>query len=50
MTSLLMDRRPRCIQSNDVMKAPIERFKDFVHHIACKNTNKSADVMANQNP
>jgi hypothetical protein len=35
-----MDRRKRCITTTDFKKAPFERFKDFLHHLACKNTKK----------
>ena len=44
-----MDRRKRFITTNDVKRAPFERFKDFLHHLASKNTKKNTDDSHYQN-
>jgi len=41
LTNMLMDPRKLCIITSDRKKAPRERFTEFLHFIACKNTNKS---------
>ena len=44
-----MDRRKRFICSTDIKRAPFDRFKDFLHHLACKNTKKAPDDNHQQN-
>lgn len=36
-----MDRRKRCITTSDLKRAPFDRFKDFLHHLACKNSKRN---------
>ena len=46
-----MDRRKRYITTQDQKRAPFDRFKDFLHHLACKNTKKdqnNGDYQQNQ--
>ena len=50
MTAHLMDRRKRCITTQDFKKAPIDRFKDFLHHLACKNTKRNLQNDNYMNP
>jgi hypothetical protein len=43
-----MDRRKRCITTTDFKKAPFDRFKDFLHHLACKNTKQGQNQAEGQ--
>ena len=38
-----MDRRKLSISTDDYKKSPFDRFKDFLHHLACKNTKKNVE-------
>ena len=38
LTAILMDKRKRQTQFAGHLKSPFDRFKDFLHHLACKNT------------
>mmetsp|Transcript_13627 Transcript_13627/g.23196 ORF Transcript_13627/g.23196 Transcript_13627/m.23196 type:complete len:774 (+) Transcript_13627:464-2785(+) len=49
LTSLLMERKKLCISTTDQKKAPFDRFRDFLHYIACKNTHLSRQNQA-ENP
>jgi hypothetical protein len=40
LTGILMQRRKLCITTNDFKKAPFDKFIEFLHSVACKNTNK----------
>lgn len=40
-----MDRRKRCITTLDAQKAPYDRLKDFLHHIACRSTKNPNENM-----
>jgi len=35
-----MQRRKLCITTNEIKRAPFDRFIDFLHTLACKNSNK----------
>ena len=53
LTAILMDRRKRCITTADNARAPFDRFRDFLHHIACrstKNPNESLMLGGNNRP
>lgn len=45
LTHILMDRRKRCITSQDIARAPFDRFRDFLHHIACRSTKNPNDSL-----
>lgn len=40
-----MDRRKRCITSQDIARAPFDCFRDFLHHIACRSTQNPNDSL-----
>ena len=40
LTQLLMSRRKLCIVTTDRKVSPFERFKEFLHYLACKNTKR----------
>lgn len=46
-----MQRRKLCVTTNDIKRAPFDRFIDFLHNVACKNTNKITEEQygGNQN-
>ena len=37
LTEILMDRRYICINSTDIKRAPFDRFREFLHHLASRN-------------
>lgn len=43
-----MDRRKICISSTDYKRAPFDRFKDFLHHVASKNAKNHNNNDAQQ--
>lgn len=50
LTQVLMSRKKLVITTSDMKRAPFDRFRDFLHHIACRATKKPSELEVANRP